>query len=136
MTVHDLRGGTIATVTGGREHTVTPAEARAWRGLLAQHGVAKVRHGVARGVDQWCALDAADLGLVVEAWPADWKAHGRSAGPRRNVAMLRGGVQGTAFANLLIAFPGGSGTAHCCSVARGLWIPVIEIERVVAQVHP
>jgi hypothetical protein len=46
-------------------------------------------------------------------WPA--------AGPRRNRRML------VAFKpDVVLAFPGGAGTASCCAVARELGIPVIE----------
>lgn len=41
-----------------------------------------------RGLDRMAAVIASELGFQVEAWPADWKAHGRAAGPLRNQAMV------------------------------------------------
>lgn len=54
---------------------------------------------------------------------ADWDNYGRAAGPRRNRAML---VEGKA--ELLVAFPGGRGTANCIRTAHELDIPVLEVQ--------
>jgi len=43
--------------------------------------------GTAAGADQGGELWAAENGLPVEQYPADWKAHGRRAGPLRNKQM-------------------------------------------------
>lgn len=46
-------------------------------------------HGDARGADRLAGEVAHDtLGWFVEAVPADWKQHGRAAGPIRNQKML------------------------------------------------
>lgn len=51
---------------------------------------------------------------------AEWTLYGKSAGPRRNAEMLED-------ADVLIAFPGGDGTADCVTKARRAQIPVIEV---------
>lgn len=59
-----------------------------------------------------------------EAWPADWKRHGKAAGFIRNKEMVDLG------ADLCIAFivPGKSpGTLHTVSYARGAGIDVCEV---------
>jgi protoporphyrinogen oxidase len=45
--------------------------------------------GGARGLDAVAELQAARAGLEVEVFEADWDRYGRSAGLRRNEAMLR-----------------------------------------------
>lgn len=58
-----------------------------------------------------------------EVFNADWERHGKSAGPIRNREMLtvRFGV------DILVAFPGGKGTADCVAQARALGIKVLEV---------
>lgn len=115
---------TIAVVTGGRDYRPTPADAWALRAALLLHGVALVRHGGCRGVDEWARRVCGRLGIETEAWPADW-SRGRRAGPERNRAML----DGPPVAGVVVALPGGSGTADCVRAARERGIPVVRIER-------
>jgi hypothetical protein len=49
---------------------------------------------------------AIEAGIPVKPYPADWRLHGRAAGPIRNTLML---VEGRP--DLVVAFPGGQGTA-------------------------
>lgn len=49
--------------------------------------VAEVVSGTARGVDQLGEEWAAEHGIPVERFPADWDTHGRAAGPIRNEEM-------------------------------------------------
>ena len=83
-----------------------------------------VIHGDARGADRIAARVAESLGLEVEAYPADWKRHGRRAGIERNLLMLDG-----ADPDAVIAFWNGKsrGTAHTIREAekRGLPVEVI-----------
>lgn len=48
-----------------------------------------VIHGEASGADYYAGTTADARGLDSLGMPAQWKKHGRSAGPRRNAAMLR-----------------------------------------------
>ena len=102
-------------VCGGRDYH-NPGTIRAE--LAALPAGSTVVHGGARGADTEAAIIAAALGLVVEPWPADWQRYGRSAGPRRNGAMLAGGT------DLVLAFPGGAGTADMVARARRTGVPV------------
>lgn len=74
-----------------------------------------VVHGGARGADSMAGAIAKAMGYQVETWPADWSRHGRSAGPIRNMAMIK-------TCDKLLAFWDGrsSGTAHSIGVARKL----------------
>lgn len=53
---------------------------------------------------------------------ADWKTHGKSAGPLRNASMLKHGKPA-----LVVAFPGGRGTADMIGKARAAGVEVREI---------
>ena len=75
-------------------------------------------HGGAQGADTLAGEVAKALGLTVEAHPADWQRWGRGAGPRRNAEMLALG------ADLVLAFPGGRGTADMVRKARAAGVRV------------
>jgi hypothetical protein len=55
------------------------------------------------------------------AFPADWRG-GKSAGPRRNQKMLDEGRP-----DLVIAFPGGSGTEDMVRRAKAAGVEVVEV---------
>lgn len=75
-------------------------------------------HGGASGADQLAADVARQAGWRIEEHPADWGTHGRAAGPIRNQNMAAAG------GDLLIAFPGGRGTANMIRCAEAAGIPV------------
>lgn len=52
-------------------------------------------------------------------YPADWEKHGRAAGPIRNEKML---IVGTP--DMVLAFPGGRGTADMIRKAEAAGLPV------------
>lgn len=78
-------------------------------------------HGAARGADSLAAAWAKSKHIRDMAFPADWS--GRSGGIDRNVRMLE-----EAEPDLVLAFPGGRGTAHMVSLARKTRTPLITIE--------
>jgi hypothetical protein len=88
-------------------------------------------HGGARGADSIGGQWAVFRGVPVVVYPADWARHGRSAGPIRNALMLR-----EFKPTIVIAFPGGKGTAHMVGIARAAGVRVEEIRRPSAQDHP
>jgi len=79
--------------------------------------------GKARGADTMASDFAICNFCQLEEYPADWKTHGKSAGPIRNRQML---VEGKP--DLVVAFPGGRGTANMVSIAKKAGVPVLEIE--------
>lgn len=79
--------------------------------------------GRARGADRFSELYARRAGIEIEAYPADWNQFGKRAGPIRNAQMLREGRPG-----LVVAFPGGVGTAHMCSIAEKAGVEVKKVE--------
>lgn len=58
----------------------------------------------------------------LEVFPANWEEHGRAAGPIRNQQMLDEGRP-----DVVIAFPGGRGTAHMVGIAKKAGVEVIEV---------
>lgn len=65
-------------------------------------------------VVHWCGLSVYD---------ADWEKHGRAAGPIRNQQMIDEGKP-----DLVVAFPGGPGTADMVKRARRAGVEVLEIK--------
>ena len=63
-----------------------------------------VVHGDTAGVDRIAAQWAKYNSFIVEAYPADWKLHGKAGGAIRNAKMIESGL------NYAILFPGGFGT--------------------------
>lgn len=108
-------------VCGGRNYDDRKTMDRIMVALFAD-GPWTVVHGDARGADRMAGELANWYGLTVEAFPADWDALGKSAGPDRNRRMLAAG------ADLVLAFPGGWGTAHMVSIAREAGVPVLEVK--------
>jgi hypothetical protein len=93
-----------------------------WMRALLRPGDIVV-HGAARGADSIAAQIAENMGLQVVAYPADWDAHGKAAGPIRNQRMLDENLDIT----LVVAFPGiGKGTFDMMRRAREKGIKVID----------
>ncbi len=81
-----------------------------------------VVEGGARGIDAIARQWARNRNVPCDTVTADWKTHGRAAGPIRNRAMLEAG------ASLVIAFPGGVGTEDMKRQARERGVRVIEVD--------
>lgn len=79
-------------------------------------------HGAARGADRLAGEWADERGIEVRRYPADWNKHGKSAGPIRNREMVE-----KESPDLVVAFPGGSGTRDMVKVATHNGITVIEV---------
>lgn len=59
--------------------------------------------------------------VPVESYPADWR-RGKGAGPERNARMLAEG-----WPDLVVAFPGGRGTADMVRRAKAAGVRVVEV---------
>ena len=82
-----------------------------------------VIHGDARGADRLAHGWAVERGLQPVRVPALWEAHGNRAGAIRNANML------LLEPHLVVAFPGGAGTAHMVRIAKAKGIKVAESVR-------
>jgi hypothetical protein len=88
----------------------------------AHHDTMVVIQGGAHGADQiareWCR----SRHVPYDNYPADWDKHGKSAGPIRNQRMIDQGKP-----DLVVAFPGGRGTADMVRRAQAAGVPVKKI---------
>jgi hypothetical protein len=82
-----------------------------------------VIEGGARGADRLGAAWAAGYGVRRQTFLANWTRDGKAAGPIRNQAMLDLGKP-----DLVVAFPGGRGTADMVKRARAAGVEVKVVE--------
>ena len=92
-------------VCGGRDYEDATRVNNALNKLHQTHGITMVIQGAARGADALARLWAKRHEVEVKSFTADWRKHGRAAGPMRNQAMLSYGQP-----DAVIAFPGNRGT--------------------------
>jgi len=104
-------------VCGGRDYRDREAVSDALSAL--RNKISAVITGGAPGADSFAFDWAWENGFVVERYMADWKAHGRAAGPIRNQRMLDEGKP-----DLVLAFPGGRGTADMVQRAKAAGVEV------------
>jgi hypothetical protein len=110
-------------VCGGRDYADDRALNEALDAIHREKNVTQLIHGAARGADSLAAAWGKSRGIPALAFPADWAAHGKAAGFRRNEAMLRDGRP-----ELVVAFPGGKGTAHMVKLSRAAGVAVLQPE--------
>lgn len=100
---------TVLAIGGGRDAPLGPI---GWHTLdeLADAALDSgsrftvVKHGDAAGADRSGGAWARSRGFAVDPFPADWRRHGRGAGPKRTAEMVASGV------DFFALFPGGKGT--------------------------
>lgn len=110
-------------VTGGRNYNDSHRVYAVLDKLHAEAGIDCIIEGGARGADDLARRWAENVGGVpVETYEADWENQGTFAGPARNARMLAEGRP-----DLVIAFPGGRGTADMARKARKAGVQVVEI---------
>jgi len=119
-------------VTGGRNFTNSEFLFRALDSLaprptLIIEGGQRTYHPVTReivgGADYWAKVWAERKDIEVFTIKANWKLHGRAAGPLRNMRLLSMGQP-----DLVISLPGGAGTADMVSRAISAGVPVRRIQ--------
>ncbi len=95
----DGMNGLITIIAGGRDYKLTLSD-EAWLDTLP---IREVVSGGASGADAGGEAWAKKRGIPIKRFPADWKTHGRAAGPIRNRQMAE-------YADAVVLFPGGRGT--------------------------
>lgn len=108
-------------VCGGCKFADMPFLFSVLDGLNAEHPFTLVIEGGARGADSLARLWAKARRVKLEEFPADWRRHGKMAGPLRNTQMLKEGKP-----DLVVAFPGGVGTFDMVDKALRAGVRVIE----------
>lgn len=109
-------------VCGGRHYADTDMVREVLSFLELRPGVDVIVHGDATGTDALAKRWAWAVEVKEEAHPADWRKHGRAAGPIRNEEMLKTGI------DLVVAFPGGRGTEDMVRRARRVNVVVLRVE--------
>lgn len=108
-------------VCGGRDfndrdfiwNTLCQVDARLGR-------ISCIIHGAATGADSEGMIWAQGSDRLHAPFVADWRTHGKAAGPMRNQRMLDEGKP-----DLVVAFPGGRGTADMVRRARAAGVRVL-----------
>jgi YspA, cpYpsA-related SLOG family len=110
-------------VCGGRVYKDRGNVFEVLDGLHCEHGALIIIEGGAVGADtlagEWTCMRRA-CRLITE--PTEWVRYGGSLGPARNAKMIANHKP-----ELVVAFPGGRGTADMVRQARGASIKVIEV---------
>ena len=112
-------------VCGGRHYSDI---SRVWEilcGIEFERGpIQCLIHGNARGADTLARQWARTFQIYQWAFPAHWLEYGKAAGAIRNSQMLTEGKP-----DLVVAFPGGKGTADMVEKARMNGVEVMEIDQ-------
>lgn len=106
-------------VCGGRDYADYEELAAVLRKINNAHGITLIIEGGAMGADFLAFQWAKEAGIPILSFKADWKRWGTAAGPVRNQQMMDEGKP-----DLVVAFPGGRGTADMVGRARQHGIPV------------
>lgn len=113
----------IVLVTGGRAYRDAATVAR----TLSALPITRLVHGGATGADRLAAEWARANGIADTPCPARWRdrdgTFDRAAGFKRNAEMLA-----QERPALVVAFPGGNGTADMVARARRAGVAVLEVQ--------
>jgi len=102
-------------IAGGRNYRLSEED----RQELDRIPISEVVSGGASGADADGELYAKDHCLPVTRFPADWRTHGKAAGPIRNRQMAE-------YADGVALFPGGRGTASMFAEAKKAGIEIFD----------
>lgn len=109
-------------VCGGRAYDDWRKVTEVLNGIHAATPIKHLFHGNAQGADTLCAIWASHIPEVnAHAVAAQWKKYGNKAGPIRNQKMLENNP------DLVVAFPGGRGTADMVRRAKAASVHVLEV---------
>jgi hypothetical protein len=108
-------------VCGGRDYDDAGFLESELEQLFQYGGVSHVIHGDYKGADKLAGAWArSHYGVQEVRCPANWHIYGPSAGPNRNQAMIE------LKPDLVLAFPGGRGTADMVRRAKAAGVKVKE----------
>lgn len=117
-------------MTGSREWADRDAivTGLSWACSVAGDVRLELHHGAAQGADTFAAKLWQRWHRAWPEWfappvahPADWRTHGKAAGPIRNSELVA--VQPKPLACAVFALPGSIGTPDCAGKARNAGIP-------------
>lgn len=106
-------------ITGGRDYALSE---HVFEVLDALQPTIIAQGECRTGADFWARRWASSRGIRCTGFSADWTTHGRAAGPVRNRVMLE-----TFQPDLVVAFPGGRGTADCVRQAISMNFRTVKV---------
>jgi hypothetical protein len=109
-------------VTGGRDYAQVMTVFETLDILHREYPDFTLVVGDAKGADAHARTWATKKNVRHEVYYADWKAYPKAAGPIRNKQMLDSGV------DILVAFPGGNGTANMTGLCKKAGVQILVIE--------
>jgi len=113
----------VVLVTGGRNYTDLPRVYQTLDKIHEETPISRLVAGDASGADEHALAWAECANVDRKRYEADWAKYGKAAGPRRNAEMLK-----SESPQLVVAFPGGSGTADMTTRAKAAKVRVIVID--------
>lgn len=112
-----------ALVCGGRDYSDRQKLYEVLDEMHRHKPIGLLIAGGARGADSLAADWASYRNVEKRVFRADWENEGRSAGVKRNQRMLDEGEP-----DLVVAFPGGRGTADMIRRAEAAKVPVVRVK--------
>ena len=112
----------VILVCGGRTYNNKDKVNEVLSSIHKEKPITVLIHGAAKGADALAGCWARENNIKEKQCPALWNTHGKAAGIIRNQKMLDDNK-----VDLVIAFPGGKGTADMVERAKKANIEVREI---------
>lgn len=122
----------IVLVTGGRNYGERIEERERLHDALAQLRPTCVVHGYARGADRIARQWTSNRDILAMGFRAEWELDGKSAGPARNARMVAWVKERLRLGEsvIVLACPGGKGTADCVRQALRAGLSVKTLDEV------
>jgi len=105
-------------IAGGRDYQCHLDDVLMLHDLHLDNNFTEIVSGAASGADREGEIFACDICIPVKRFPADWETHGKAAGPIRNKQMAQ-------YADAVILFPGGKGTASMRKLAKEYGLKIL-----------
>jgi len=106
-------------VSGGRDYSNKGKVYDVLDRLHSQRPIEVIVHGGSTGADALAHQWAEERGVLTSVYPANWKKHGRAAGPVRNRQMLE-----EEYPHGVVTFAGGPGTRNLINEAKKRELPI------------
>lgn len=110
-------------VCGGRKYKDKAFVYKTLDAIHKKTPITRLVQGGATGADMFAEQWAANNHIDRKTYNAEWKLWGKGAGPIRNKRMLY-----EEKPDLVVAFPGGNGTAHMTLIAKNAGVEVRQFE--------
>lgn len=109
-------------VCGGRSYENRPKVFGVLDAIHSKTPISVIVSGGARGADRLAEEWAAQRLVECRIYKPNWRKFGKAAGPMRNMAMLS-----KEQPDLVVAFPGGPGTANMVGISMDADVEVLDV---------